>query len=225
MVPADVASRDGGSRFGRVKPRADGIVSILRAGQSTNSSAALVPLVVEIAVAVGAAAGGVALGADGRVLLGGGVRRLGGAQAARRERRIEVPPEPRGLGRHGGQVQRRRRADRTQVAFDLVRRRGGRDGRPLLAMDLVVDHAGHRLPGRHLHPQEEIEAEARLVEQVGASVLRLGDLHLPVAERAGGVAEAGERFVLVLQHPHGEATVDDIAAIARVVPPPLASSA
>ncbi len=140
-------------------------------------------------------------------------------EAARREGGIELSPEARRLRGRRRQVQGRGGADGPQVALDVVVGGRGRNVRPLLAVDLLMNHPGHRLPRRHLQPQEEIEPPARLVEQVGAPVLRLGDLHLPVAERRRRRAEARERLVLVLQHPDGEAAVDDVlAVIAGVVP-------
>ena len=42
-----------------------------------------------------------------------------------------------------------------------------------------------RLALRHLHPQQRLQAEARLVEQIGLAVLALGDRQLAVGEVAG----------------------------------------
>ena len=158
-------------------------------------------------------------GARVRVLLRGGVRGLGGGQAARRERGVQLLPHARRLRAGGGQVQRRRRADRAQVALDVVLVRHRRDRRPLVAVHLLVRHAGVGLSLRHLHPQQRVQAEARLVEQVGLAVFALGDAHLAVAEVAGRRAEAGQHLVLVLQRPDREAAVDQVlAVVAGVVP-------
>ena len=114
----------GGGRaavLGRVPARLGQVVFVFGlAGRDEELGGGPVELVADVAVAVDAAALDLRFGARVRVLLRGGVRGLGGGQAARRERGVQLLPHARRLRAGGGQVQRRRRADRAQVALDVV---------------------------------------------------------------------------------------------------------
>ncbi len=86
---------------------------------------------------------------------------------------------------------------------------------PLLVVDLVVHHPGEWLPGRHLHPEQEVDLPLRLVQDVGipfpASGIR--NVRSPTTPVDRGP------LVQVQQLPRRERAVDHVlAVVTRVVP-------
>jgi len=82
-----------------------------------------------------------------------------------------------------------------------------------------VHHARLRLALGHLHLEQELELPAGLVEQVGDPVPPLGDVHGPIRERAGRLAEVPRALVEVEERPSRHGAVDHVLAVVPGVVP------
>ncbi len=147
-------------------------------------------------------------------------RRAGRVERLRGELPVVGAVEAGRLRGRRGQVEGGRGGRRVQLALLGVVAGQQRQTGPRLVVDLVVGHAGQRLPLGHLHLQQEVQFPADLVEDVRHLVAALRDGEGAVAELRG-LARAGVQRALVgaEQLPGGDAAVDDVlAVVAGVVP-------
>ncbi len=105
-----------------------------------------------------------------------------------------------------------------QLALLGVLLGAGRQAGPLRVVDLVEGHARQRLAGRDLHPQQEVDLPAGLVQDVRHGVAALGHAQRRVTQRR---VRPGPLRPLegVDQLPGGDPAVDHVLAlVAGVVP-------
>ena len=83
-----------------------------------------------------------------------------------------------------------------------------------------MGHAGQRLTRRHLHPEQELDLPAGLVEDVGHTVAVFGNPQRAVGQPIGLAATPARRPLPgAEQLVRGDSAVDDVlAVVARVVP-------